>query len=101
VTTRPDVVDDAAHHRFTTTVDGHVAELTYERSSDRLVLVHTGVPKAIDGHGVGSALILAAVDAAAADDLTVVPRCPFARRYLREHPDVAARVKIDWPVDQR
>ena len=59
--------------------------------------MHTGVPKAIDGHGVGSALVLAAIDVAAEHDLTVVPRCPFARRYLREHPDVAERVKIDWP----
>ena len=39
---RPDVVDDTAHHRFTSTIDGHVAELTYERSDDRIVLVHTG-----------------------------------------------------------
>jgi predicted GNAT family acetyltransferase len=97
VTERPTVVDDAAHHRFTSTLDGHVAELTYERADDRLVLVHTGVPKSIDGQGVASALVLAAVDHAAEHDLTVVPRCPFARRYLREHPDVAARVKIDWP----
>ena len=98
MTDRPAVIDDPAHHRFTVTVDGHVAELTYERTDDRLVLIHTGVPKAIDGHGLGTLLVLAAIDDAAAHQLTVVPRCPFARRYLRRHPEVAARVKIDWPV---
>jgi predicted GNAT family acetyltransferase len=96
VTDRPAIVDDVAHHRFTSTIDGHLAELTYERSDDRLVLVHTGVPEAIAGHGVGTTLLLAAIDDAAGRDLTVVPRCPFARRYLGQHPDVAERVKIDW-----
>ena len=28
--------------------------------------------------------------------LTVVPWCPYARRWLQEHPDEAAAVKIDW-----
>ena len=31
-----------------------------------------------------------------ADELTVVPWCPFARRWLQEHPDEAAAVTIDW-----
>jgi predicted GNAT family acetyltransferase len=93
------VVDVPDEHRFIVTVDGHVGELTYKRSGERIVLVHTGVPDEIDGRGVGSALVRGAVDTAAAADLTVVPSCPFARRYLREHPDVAARVKIDWPTD--
>lgn len=95
----PSVVDVPAENRFTITLDGHVAELTYGRSGERIVLVHTGVPDEIDGRGLGSALVRGAVDAAAAGGLTVVPRCPFARRYLREHPAIASRVTIDWPTD--
>lgn len=90
-------VDNRSRRRFEVSVDGHLAELTYERRDGRLVLVHTGVPAEVDGKGVGSALVRAAVEAAAAEDLTVVPRCPFARRYLETHPDLAAMVRIDWP----
>lgn len=93
-------VDNPARRRFEVTVDGYLAELTYERRDGRLVLVHTGVPDEIDGRGVGSALVRRAIDIAIADDLTVVPRCPFARRYLETHPDLAARVRIDWPTSR-
>jgi predicted GNAT family acetyltransferase len=91
-------IDNPARRRFEVTVDGHLAELTYERRDGRLVLVHTGVPDEIDGRGVASALVRTAIDTAIAEDLTVVPRCPFARRYLETHPDLAARVRIDWPA---
>src|SRR5205807_663059 len=30
------------------------------------------------------------------DGLTVVPWCPYARRWLRKHPDVAGTAAVDW-----
>lgn len=74
-----------------------VAELRYHRSGDRLALLHTGVPAHLEGRGIGGALVRAAVALAETEGLTVVPYCPFARRWLEEHPDVAATVTIDWP----
>lgn len=92
-----DVVDNKPASRFEATVDDHVAELVYERDGDRLVLVHTGVPAELEGQGLGGQLVLAAVDAAAVDGSMIVPRCPFARRWLERHPDEAARVRVDFP----
>jgi predicted GNAT family acetyltransferase len=83
-------------HRFVVEVDGASAELVYDNPPNRLVLVHTGVPDALGGRGIGGLLVRAAVERAAADHLTVVPWCPFARRWLREHPDIASTVTIDW-----
>jgi len=83
-------------HRFVVARDGLLAELTYHRDAERLVLVHDGVPEELSGQGVGSALVLAAVDLARASALTLVPRCPFARRWLREHPELTDGVSIDW-----
>ena len=48
------------------------------------------------GHGLGGRLVRAALDRAARDGLTVVPWCPFARHWLEEHPEEAARVTLDW-----
>jgi predicted GNAT family acetyltransferase len=41
----------------------------------------------------------AAIDDAAQRGLTVVPDCSFARGWLERHPEVAARVEIEWPAD--
>jgi uncharacterized protein len=90
------VTDNQAASRFELTVDGHLAELQYRRNGKRFVLVHTGVPPELEGHGLGSALMAAAMDRAAAEDLTVVTLCPFARSWLARHPDVAATLTIDW-----
>jgi predicted GNAT family acetyltransferase len=92
-----DIVDDRERMRFETERDGHVAYLVYERHGNRLVLVHTEVPTELEGHGLGGALVTAAIDHAAEHDLEVDPQCPFARAWLRRHPDVAGRVVIDWP----
>ncbi len=89
------IVHNEAARRFETTIDGHTAELTYRRRDDRLVLVHTEVPGELEGMGVGGALVTAAVDFAAEEGVTVVPRCPFARSWLERHPDVAKRVPIE------
>jgi predicted GNAT family acetyltransferase len=90
----PAISDHPADARLEMSVDGHRAELIYRRHGDRLVLVHTGVPAELEGHGYGGALIEAALCKAEAENLTVVPLCPFARSWLERHPEAAARVKI-------
>lgn len=94
----PDVVDDSAAHRFVLDTDGHRAELVYRRVGDRLVLVHTEVPDALGGRGIGGRLVRAAVDSARIRGLTVVPECPFARQWLERHPDVAGTVVVAYPA---
>jgi predicted GNAT family acetyltransferase len=95
----PRVVDNEREHRFELRVDGHLAELVYRRNGQRLVLVHTEVPDALEGRGLGGRLVTAAIERAERDGLTIVPLCPFARSWLERHPEVAARVKIDWRRD--
>jgi predicted GNAT family acetyltransferase len=90
------ITDKQADLRFELEADGHVAELVYRRNGKRLVLVHTEVPTELEGRGLGGRLVSAAADRAAREDLTLVPLCPFARRWLERHPDVAARATIDW-----
>ena len=95
----PRVVNNEGEHRFELRVDGRLAELVYRRNGQRLVLVHTEVPDALEGRGLGGLLVTAAIEHAARHGLTIVPLCAFARSWLERHPDVAARVKIDWQRD--
>lgn len=92
----PQITDNQAASRFETAMDGRLAELTYRRNGKRLVLIHTGVPAELAGHGLGGALVRAAAGRAEQEGLTVVPLCPFARDWLKRHPDVAAKATVDW-----
>jgi hypothetical protein len=83
-----DVIDNPSAGRFEATVDGIVAFLEYAIDGDRIVLIHTEVPEALGGKGVGGALVSFARDYAKERALTIVPRCPFARSWLeRNHPE--------------
>lgn len=90
------VTNNAEASRLEAAADGHRAELVYRRRADRMVLIHTEVPEALEGHGLGGQLVRAALDLAEAQDLTVVPLCPFARGWLERHPEEAGRVRVDW-----
>jgi hypothetical protein len=92
------VVDVADEERFELKGDGPTAELVYRVKAPYLVLIHTEVPEALEGQGVGGRLVRAAVDRAVRDGLTIVPLCPFARGWLQRHPDEAARAPVDWEL---
>jgi predicted GNAT family acetyltransferase len=58
------VTDNQQASRFELTAGDQVAELVYRRRADRLVLVHTKVPDALEGQGVGGRLVRAAISRA-------------------------------------
>lgn len=89
------VRDDIAAHRFVIEESGAVAELVYRVDGDRLVLVHTGVPEALGGRGLGGALVRGALARASHEGLTIVPRCEFARGWLEKHPDAIEGLTIE------
>ena len=92
----PQITDNQAKSRFEADFGGSVAELLYRQNGNRLVLIHTEVPEQLEGHGIGGALVTAAIDRAVRDGMTVVPLCPFARGWLERHPEVASQATIDW-----
>jgi predicted GNAT family acetyltransferase len=60
----------------------------YERTPHALVLVHTGVPDSMRGGGVGGELVRFAIAEVRRTELRLVVRCPFAKAYLRRHPEL-------------
>ncbi len=90
------VLDNQDARRFEVTVDGDIAELTYRLRGGRLILIHTEVPQSLEGRGIGGKLVVASLDRARKDGLTIVPLCPFARSWLERHPDAASDIVIDW-----
>ena len=89
-----DVKDNPAASRFEMESGGAVAFVDQERTGGgRIALLHTEVPEALSGQGVGSKLVHAVLDALRAEGAKVVPRCEFVAAYIerhREHRDLLA-----------
>ena len=66
------VRDNADRHRFELDADGHIAFSNYKRAEGVLTILHTEVPKALEGRGIGSALIRGVLDIARSQRLKVI-----------------------------
>jgi predicted GNAT family acetyltransferase len=82
-----EVRNNPALNRFELDVDGHTAVSYYRLSPGVITFTHTEVPPALEGHGVGSRLVRAALESARAQGLKVVARCPFVAAYMGKHPE--------------
>jgi uncharacterized protein len=83
-----EIVDVPEANRFEVR-DGDVvaAHVVYRRRPGLIAFIHTEVDDAYAGGGVGSLLIRAALDAARADGLEVLPFCPFVNGWIQRHAD--------------
>jgi uncharacterized protein len=85
-----EIHDDVDHRRYEATLDGRLGGfLTYRRSADRLMLIHTEVDPQLEGHGIGGRLARHALDTARSDGLRVTVQCPFVTTWLRRHHEYA------------
>ncbi len=81
------VIHDEEAQRFTAEVEGMQAVLDYRLRGDRMLFIHTGVPPALEGRGIGSALVRAGLSYALEKGYHIVPLCSFVAAYLRRHPE--------------
>jgi uncharacterized protein len=83
------VRDNTERHRFELDAQGHIAFSNYKRADGVLTILHTEVPKELEGHGIGSALVRGVLDLARASGEKVIPVCPFVKAYMDRHPEYA------------
>jgi predicted GNAT family acetyltransferase len=84
-----EVTDNAALSRYEMVVDGVTAFVTYTQQAGRLTLVHTEVPKALGGRGIGSSLATAVLEHVRSRGLRIVPECEFIAAFIQRHPEFA------------
>lgn len=79
------VRDNIALSRFELDVDGVTAFSEYSRRDGVTVFIHTEVPDALSGKGVGSKLARGALDLVRARGDRVIARCPFIAAFIAKH----------------
>jgi hypothetical protein len=81
------VRDNGAEGRYELEVDGALAVAAYRIEDGRISFYHTEVPEALEGRGVGGALVAGALEDVRSRGLKLVPLCSFVRHYVETHPE--------------
>nr|WP_199003371.1 GNAT family N-acetyltransferase [Flavobacterium sp. ASV13] len=74
-------INDTRRGYFEAVEDGKQAgKMTYTWAGDsKFIIDHTEVNEEFNGKGVGKKLVMAAVEYARANNLKIIPLCPFAK----------------------
>jgi len=81
-----DVRNNHDKHRFEVQIDGQLAMIEYMEREGMIIFTHAEVPPALEGQGIASRMAHVALEYAAAQQLKVLPLCPFVASYIRRHP---------------
>jgi uncharacterized protein len=82
----PTVTDVPERERFEIAIDGAtVGFAQYRRAPGTISFVHTQIEREHEGEGLAATLVTAALDAARAEGLDVLPFCPYVRGFIDRH----------------
>ena len=83
-----EVRDNKQRFRYEILVDGELAGfVTYGMRGGRMILVHTDIDDAHEGHGLAGILVAAALDDIRRRGLKVLPVCPYVEKFIERHPE--------------
>jgi uncharacterized protein len=81
------LADNTERKRFELSAEGYTAFIEYMLVDNKIFLTHTEVPKALEGKGIGSAIVKLALEETEARGLKLIPLCPFVAAYIKRHPE--------------
>ena len=93
-----ELTDNKARNQFEMITDGILSRIEYMIMGNKIFLTHTEVPKELEGKGVGSKIVKAALEEVESRGLKLIPLCPFVASYIKRHPEweriLASDVKL-------
>jgi predicted GNAT family acetyltransferase len=89
-----EVVDVPEESHYAIRVDGKQVGLSaYRLRGSTITFTHTETDPALRGQGIAGELVRGALDDVRRRGLVVVPRCPFVREWIDDHPEYADLVR--------
>jgi hypothetical protein len=79
------LVHNEVDRQFELTIEGQTSLIAYRKRDNVYLLDHTEVPEALEGRGVGTALVEKTLTWIEEHGGKIVPTCPFVRAYLERH----------------
>jgi len=82
------VVDHPEQARYEIRADGELAGFVqYHLRNGVIALVHTETDDRFRGQGLAGRLVQSTLDAVRERHLSVLPYCPYVRRWITQHPE--------------
>ena len=80
------LTDNKAIHNFELLINGQRAFIDYKTKDNKIYLIHTEVPPALQGMGVAEALVEKAFYYIEQQGQKIVPLCTYVKLFLKRHP---------------
>lgn len=90
------VINNKEELRFEVNLNGEIAYIKYQYYKKDIAFVHTLVPDAFRGKGIGAAMAISALNFAKDQHRKIMLYCPFVSKYVREHPEYHALVDTNY-----
>jgi len=81
------LINNMERSAFELLVDKQVAFISYRKSGDVVSLMHTEVPKELEGQGIASVMVQKAFEYLEENNMRIIPRCAFVMTFLERHPE--------------
>jgi predicted GNAT family acetyltransferase len=81
------VSNNTEESQYEATIDGRKALAAYSRDGEKVTFTHTEVPPELEGRGIASKLVTAALNDCRQQNLRVVPQCAYVAAYIERHPE--------------
>lgn len=82
-----ELINNEALHNFELFVDGQRSFIDYKTKDNKIYLIHTEVPRELQGKGVAEALVEKAFAYIEKEKLILIPSCSYVQAFLRKNPE--------------
>lgn len=79
------VIHNSNAQRFEIHINEYKPVLDYRLHNKTITFTHTGVPKELEGNGIGSLIVRAGLDYAREEGYKVIPLCSFVDAYIQRY----------------
>lgn len=81
------IVNNTEQQRFELPVEGFIAFIDYQMENGAYALIHTEVPEALGGRGIGRVLVAKTLNYLEGSGARIIPYCPFVVSYIKRNPE--------------